>query len=63
MVTSDDGLAIHHKSWIIGYYDEVVVTSDDGLPDDLTKFGYKINMKVEFKKYLSIFLATYLNHV
>jgi hypothetical protein len=31
--------------------------------EDLAKFGYKLNMKVNFKKLPSIFLATYLNHV
>lgn len=30
---------------------------------DLVKFGYTLNMKVEFLKYFSIFLATYLNQV
>jgi hypothetical protein len=29
----------------------------------LVKFGYTLNMKVEFLKYSSIFLATYLNQV
>jgi hypothetical protein len=31
--------------------------------EDLAKFGYKLNMKVNFVKHPSIVLATYLNHV
>jgi hypothetical protein len=30
---------------------------------DLAKIDYKLNMNYFFKKHLSIFLATYLNHV
>jgi hypothetical protein len=30
---------------------------------DLAKIGYKLNMKADFLKHLSIVLATYLNHV
>jgi hypothetical protein len=33
------------------------------MEEDLAKFDYKLNMKVEKIKYPSIFLATYLNHV
>ncbi len=31
--------------------------------EDLAKFGYKLNMKVNFLKHPSIVLANYLNHV
>jgi hypothetical protein len=31
--------------------------------EDLAKFGDKLNMEAIFWKHLSIFLATYLNHV
>ncbi len=31
--------------------------------EDLAKFGYKLNMKIETFKHISRFLATYLNDV
>jgi hypothetical protein len=37
--------------------------SADDPQEDLARFGYKLNMKVKFLKYVSVWLATYLNYV
>jgi hypothetical protein len=35
----------------------------DCVQEDLAKFGYKKNIKVEFFEHPSIFFTAYLNHV
>jgi hypothetical protein len=35
----------------------------DDLQEDFAKFSYKLNMIVDFKENISIFLGTYLNHI
>jgi hypothetical protein len=40
-----------------------VPKSGDCVKEDLAKFGYQKNMKVEFFQHSSIFFNTYLSHV
>jgi hypothetical protein len=37
--------------------------SDNDPQEDLAKFGYKLNMKVNLYNILVYFLTTYLNHL
>jgi hypothetical protein len=47
------------------YFREIFCYSQSGddPQEDLTKFGYKLNMKINVLKHPPIFLATYLNLV